>query len=604
MNKRLFWYFNRLKKMTLMEVIYRAFSFISLSLHVAKNKKFVDYNVDSSELDLVRLNVLVTHVESMEFKLTESNERLLKANKLALYGEEIDLSIPEAWNICPKTRFKWPLIPYQKIDYRAEGRDIRVVWEASRFQHFLPLSLCCHDVAEVKSTIGLQLDSWKLSNTMFIGPHYVSSMECGHRIISLLYTLAILDSRFGLDKFNDLVVVALQIIKSHSDYIKRHLSLFSSSGNHTLVESLSLFMSESLLLKNTNLKRRDKYANLFSKEFLRQTREDGSGIEETSWYLMFIHDLASTFCVLNDNVQVQLRLQQVAIFLSHLLNSSDELIGYGDSDDGFALSAYFRSLKPLKSMNVTKVFPDSGVINCQFPRLKVWAFATELGMPPSYGHGHADALSIVFEADTKMIAIDKGTYSYNIDDKRRDYYRSTQAHNTVTIDCASQSSASGRFMWESNVRSDLLFEETASDYAFYVMKHNGYLSRFESIHYRGFFVNASNLIVFDFVKSELQNSAQLRWYFPSKDFTYISKESAVIGGVTAKLHGGIEESNNISPSQYDTEYSTRYLDLSECSLLSTNFLPNQLVISEFNLGQSYEYKNFEEKFIKLVMDDK
>lgn len=590
--------------MTLMEIIYRAFSFFSLSLHVAKNKKFVDYNVDSSEFDLVRLNVLVTHVESMEFDLTESSERLLKANKLALYGEEIDLSIPEAWNTCPKTRFKWPLVPYRKIDFRAKGRDIRLVWEASRFQHFLPLSLCCHDVAEVKSTIGFQVGSWKLSNEMFIGPHYVSSMECGHRVISLLYTLAILDSRFGLDKLNDLVVDALQIIRSHSDYIKRHLSLFSSSGNHTLVESLSLFMSECLLAKNTDLKRRDKYAKLFSQEFLRQTREDGSGIEETSWYLLFIHDLASIFCVLNDNAQVQLRLQQVGAFLVHLSNSLDELVGYGDSDDGFALSAHLRSFKSTKSMNVKKVFTDSGVITCQFPRLKVWAFATELGMPPSYGHGHADALSIVFEADRKMIAIDKGTYSYNIDDKRRDYYRSTQAHNTVTINCASQSSASGRFMWENNVRSDLLFEETESDYAFYVMKHNGYLSRFESTHFRGFFVNASNLIVFDFVKSDLQNSAQLRWYFPSKDFTHVSNESAVISGVTAKLNGGITESNSFTPSQYDTEYSTRYLELSECSLLSTEFVMNQLVISEFSLGQSYEYKNFEEKFIKLVMDDK
>lgn len=49
------------------------------------------------------------------------------------------------------------------------------------------------------------------------------------------------------------------------------------------------------------------------------------------------------------------------------------------------------------------------------------------------GHGHADALSVSIFAKGRWLLVDPGVYSYH-EEKWRNHFRSTRAHNTVTID--------------------------------------------------------------------------------------------------------------------------------------------------------------------------
>jgi hypothetical protein len=56
-------------------------------------------------------------------------------------------------------------------------------------------------------------------------------------------------------------------------------------------------------------------------------------------------------------------------------------------------------------------------------------------MGPSHlpGHGHADALNFLLFAEGRWLIVDPGVFSYH-DRQWRDHFRSTRAHNTVTID--------------------------------------------------------------------------------------------------------------------------------------------------------------------------
>mgnify|MGYP005840648915 CR=1 FL=1 len=63
--------------------------------------------------------------------------------------------------------------------------------------------------------------------------------------------------------------------------------------------------------------------------------------------------------------------------------------------------------------------------------------------PHGGGHGHPDKLSFVLCARGEMIGVDPGTARYGLP-IQQDWYRTTIAHNTLTIDQISQSPAEGK----------------------------------------------------------------------------------------------------------------------------------------------------------------
>ena len=62
-------------------------------------------------------------------------------------------------------------------------------------------------------------------------------------------------------------------------------------------------------------------------------------------------------------------------------------------------------------------------------------------------HGHADALSCVFDYSGRAFLVDPGTYAYHTKRRWRDHFRGTCAHNTIVIDGENQSVIGGNFMW-------------------------------------------------------------------------------------------------------------------------------------------------------------
>jgi uncharacterized heparinase superfamily protein len=80
------------------------------------------------------------------------------------------------------------------------------------------------------------------------------------------------------------------------------------------------------------------------------------------------------------------------------------------------------------------VFPDAGYAVLRGDGGDFMVFdAGRLGPERMPGHGHADALSIVLYGKGRPMIVDPGVYSYSAG-PWRDYFRSTIAHNTVTVD--------------------------------------------------------------------------------------------------------------------------------------------------------------------------
>jgi uncharacterized heparinase superfamily protein len=120
-----------------------------------------------------------------------------------------------------------------------------------------------------------------------------------------------------------------------------------------------------------------------------------------------------------------------------------------------------------------RYFSDSGMVVWHGEPWSVFFDVGPLGPDYQPGHGHADTLSVECSYRGRRLFVDPGTYGYDNDHRRR-YDRSTDAHNTVTVDNQSSSEVwhifrVGRRAHPVNVAVKL----TAADMSA-AASHNGY----------------------------------------------------------------------------------------------------------------------------------
>ena len=92
-------------------------------------------------------------------------------------------------------------------------------------------------------------------------------------------------------------------------------------------------------------------------------------------------------------------------------------------------------------------FPDGGYQISRDSQFSILFDAGPLGIPPGCGHGHADGLSFLLWHKGQPVIVDTGTGSYNATPMWRDYFRSTEAHNTIRVDGKNQTQPLNTFRW-------------------------------------------------------------------------------------------------------------------------------------------------------------
>jgi Heparinase II/III-like protein/Heparinase II/III N-terminus len=368
----------------------------------------------------------------------------------------------DAWRRAPDTARLWPSDFFGAIPYRAGNPhgDSRVVWEPARLQQLVALAWLAQrggeGADETAALAAAQLRSWVAANPPYRGVHYVSVMECALRLIAACHALDLL--RAWLPAPEETWPALLAIVASHAPLIARRLSLFSSSGNHTIAEAVGLLYAGVLFGEFPQAPRwRATGLDLLAREAARQVLPDGGGIERAFHYHRFVLDLLALAGGLlarrGEPVPdtVTAALDRGRRFLAAVTLPDGETLPVGDGDGGYALSRFVRlNAPPMAGDEPVAHFPETGysVLRAEGGRSTLALFDHgALGMPPSYGHAHADALSFVLYRDGEAVLIDPGTFTYTGDPAWRRYFRSTAAHNTMRIDGADQSAQETAFQW-------------------------------------------------------------------------------------------------------------------------------------------------------------
>jgi hypothetical protein len=375
---------------------------------------------------------------------------------------------------------------FADVDQNAAGSDIRSVWEPARLQHLVaPLLEAGAESDPVQRRakclrIGKRALRWLSENPYLLGPHYMSPMECGLRIPVFFYCLKLI-----ADERSDAFCQIACGLYRHAWWVYRNLSLYNSIGNHTICECIGLVFAGAVY-RATRQGRKwlECGCNLLDREIHCQILPDGGPIEQSLSYHRFVLDLyCLAFSFLRRNElhpcrTWQTKLETGEAFLSAFSLGNNGFPRIGDGDDGRAV-ALDVAPKRLPGARLFSegmhTFSDSGYSVIRGANGLLLTFDHgPLGMAPLYNHGHADALSITLAYSGKEVLIDPGTYRYNGFPSWRRYFKSTRAHNTVTVDGRDQAEQASGFIWTQPYRCTVVEKQSGGGRCSIAAFHDGY----------------------------------------------------------------------------------------------------------------------------------
>ena len=440
-------------------------------------------------------------------------------------GDEID------WHRDPVTGRTWERRFW--ADYRpvqeSAGRDPKIVHELNRHQH-LPRLAKAYVLTGDERYAGeavAQLNSWIDQNPPGRGINWQSSLEIGIRTISWLWTIFPLLRSRSFDETS-----ARRIgdsLFAQLEHVYRYTSLFSSPNTHLIGEAAALFIAGVVFRDQERPAVWLRSATAMLAETAeKQVLADGVYGELSSCYHCYALDFYLQAMVLAEQnglpfpEPVSRNVPSMLQFLMHLTRPDGTLPLLGDDDGGRALALQrrdyrsfqdglclgailyhrgdfkhqagafceealwllgknawddFRQVESAEPAETRVSFSSSGyllqrsgwgpldsqlVFDCGGPGLLTGA------------HAHADALSVTLVSRGRELLVDPGTFVYNCAPEWRSYFRSTRAHNTVTIDDRDQAEQGGTFRWNTRYRTRAELEPALSGVEYAEAEHDGY----------------------------------------------------------------------------------------------------------------------------------
>jgi hypothetical protein len=489
----------------------------------------------------------------------------------------LDFGKPVDWHYEPVSETQCPVRhwkQYDELNSRETG-DKKVIWELNRHSHFFVLGVAFQLTGDEKYAICFveQILGWMEQNPPGMGVNWVSSLEIAFRSMSWIWAFNLFN---GSQAFtSDVFMKALKHLYAHARHIEKYLSTYYSPNTHLTGEALGLYYigTQLAFLERAQIWR-DLGEKILMEEIDRQIRPDGVHFEQSTWYQKYTTDFYIHFLILqklNGESLEKKDRTKLAETVRMLLDcqmyftrpdGSSPLIGDDDggkllpisndaSDDfrgSLAVGAVIFErgdykwvagepkqdllwLLGSKGLSVydavptfhpkqnSRAFENGGF----FVMRDGWKeednyLVIDAGPVGSLkgGHGHADTLSFELAVAGRTMLIDSGTYTYHKSKESRDYYRSSAAHNTLTIDGQPSSKFGDIFSWETMAEPELHSWISQDRFDFFEASHNGYK------HLENSPANSTRSILFlkneywimrDFVKTVGQHEYQQNFHF-------------------------------------------------------------------------------------------
>jgi hypothetical protein len=405
------------------------------------------------------------------------------------FGKEIH------WRRDPLSNYVWPLDYHRDLKLmRADGSDVRVLWELNRLGHFLALARAyalTHD-ERYSAEFWRQLKSWDEQNPYGRGPNWSCAMEVALRAMNLLAAFEVFRQSSQLNAGS--LGFFLHLLQQHGNYIRRNLEFsYIATSNHYLSDVVGLLWLGLLLPELRDAKSwREFGLRQMLLEMDKQVLADGADFEASTGYHRFVTELflySFLLCRAN-HVEIETRywtrLHQMLHYIRAYLRPDGFAPLIGDSDSGQVLPVVRRRaddhgylldiLKPDTEHVASQAFPNAGTYIMRDGDLYLCFNASGSGINGRGSHGHNDVLSIEVSAGGRAFIVDPGTYVYSGDLAKRHEFRSTAYHSTVQIDGLEQNTIAVEtpFVIGNEAKPRVLEWKTGDDFDKVVAEHYGY----------------------------------------------------------------------------------------------------------------------------------
>ena len=507
-----------------------------------------------------------------------SAEKAIQGKFDLLGYTDLDFGKPVDWHLNPLTGDRAPLIHWSKIDSVTPiGKgDLKLFWELQRHAHFVTFGQAywlTGDHRYAKEFVN-QVSSWIDANPPGLGIGWAASLDVSFRAIAWLWALYLCADSPELTPN-----VVSKIVKSlieHGCHIEKYLSYYFSPNTHLTGEALGLFY---LGVAIPELCRAQKWYKLglqiLIEQLPKQVRCDGVYFEQASYYHRYTTDFYThLFAIIRvrgialAREDEHMLWQRLDALYSHLMwigrpDSSWPL--FGDDDGGrlikfaprasndfrdtLAMGATIFKRGDLKHMTgeapvemLWLLGPDSvgcyDDVKAEAPREISGVFETSgffvmrdgwsressfclidcgrHGSEGGPGHAHSDALAIEIAIRGTTWLVDPATYVYGADEKTRDWFRSTAAHNTAMVDGQDQSITANPFAWSTTANCSLIDFEDLGDFVVFTGLHDGYQRLSDPVtHTRSVIMlrRQALFIITDKFTSNARHNFEIRYHF-------------------------------------------------------------------------------------------
>lgn len=489
----------------------------------------------------------------------------------------LDFGSPIDWHYEPLADKRSPMKhwkQFEELDAKETG-DKKIIWELNRQQYFFTLGIAfwlTNDERYAKAFVD-HLTGWMEQNPSGMGVNWLSSLEISFRSISWIWGFHFFkDSQSFTD---EVFQEAVKYLYLNGRHLEKYLSTYYSPNTHLTGEALGLYyLGSQLPFLERSEHWRDLGEEILIDELDRQFFSDGVYFEQSTWYQRYTVDFYLQFLVLRELNEKKMEPAKKEKLYGTIQNGLDFMMSItrpdgttpliGDDDGGRCLPLtdenptnfrgtlavgavlfnrgdykyvsktnaqeslwllgtvgldMFDSLCAYKPNNKSSAFRDGGY----FVMRDGWTDsdnymlfdAGEVGALNG-GHGHADSLSFELAVGGRTLLVDSGTYTYNKSKELRDFFRSTVAHNTLTIDEASSSKFGGKFGWETMAESKVNTWVSQDRFDFIEASHNGYRQLQDSpadYERSVLFLKNDYWIMRDFVKSVGEHDYQQNFHF-------------------------------------------------------------------------------------------